>query len=203
MQAVDRDLNYSEPALLGITILPPPFYQTTGFIILLVSGAFLIPTAVYAGILIRQRRRAKLGLEFEPIPNPYMAGGPVRSEEMFFGREEDFKFVDNKLKTEKEGIVIVFYGQRRIGKTSLLHQLLNGRLGEGFMPVLIDMQEMAVNNDGEFYEKIADEVAFGLFKWINVNATEYDFRAGGVNPGRGVGRSGRRASLLSLNPCSD
>jgi hypothetical protein len=182
VQAVDRDLNYSEPASLDITISPPPFYQSPLFIILLVLGSFLIPTAVYASILTAQRRKVKV--EFEPIPNPYMAGGPVRSEEMFFGREEDFKFVQNKLKTEKEGIVIVFYGQRRIGKTSLLHQILNGRLGDGFMPVLIDMQGMAVQNDGEFYEKIADEASFGLSEWLDVNATEYDFRTEGVNPAR-------------------
>jgi hypothetical protein len=186
VQAVDRDLNYSEPASLDITISPPPFYQSTFFIILLVAGAFFIPTAVYASILTAQRRKANV--EFEPIPNPYMAGGPVRSEEMFYGREEDFKFVQNKLKTEKEGIVIVFYGQRRIGKTSLLHQILNGRLGDGFMPVLIDMQGMAVQNDGEFYEKIADEAAFGLSEWLDVNSAEYDFRTEGVNPARAFGR---------------
>jgi len=178
VKAVDIDLNYSEPASLEIKILPPPFYTRAGFIISSIFVAFFIPTITYALLLARQKRQQP----FEPIPNPYMAGGPIRSEEMFFGREEDFRFVENKLKTEKEGIIIVFYGQRRCGKTSLLHQILNGRLGDDFMPVLIDMQEMVVYNDGEFYEKIADEISFGLSRLLDANTDEYDFRTEDTNP---------------------
>jgi len=101
---------------------------------------------------------------------------------MFFGREKDLRFVENKLKVEKEGIIIVFYGQRRSGKTSLLHQLLNGRLGGKFLHVLIDMQDMVVRSDVEFYERIAEEISWELSEWLDINSAEYDFQKENTNP---------------------
>jgi ligand-binding sensor domain-containing protein len=160
--AINRDLVCSEtPATLKLTVIPDPRDQR---------------------ITELESELEEIHGKFEPIPNPYMAGGPVRGREMFFGREEHFRFVSNKLKTEREGIVIVLYGQRRSGKTSLLHQIRNGRLGEDFMPVLIDMQEMAVRSEVEFYERITEEIAFELMEWVDINAAEYDYRGEGENP---------------------
>jgi hypothetical protein len=84
VKAVDRDLNYSEPASVQVTVLPPPFYARSVFIIGAILAVFFVPSAVYAAMFVRQRR-AKL---FEPILNPYIVGNPIRSKEMFFGRDE-------------------------------------------------------------------------------------------------------------------
>ncbi|MBM3212581.1 hypothetical protein FJZ33_10185, partial [Candidatus Poribacteria bacterium] len=173
VKAIDMDLNYSEPASMEVKIEHPPVYTRAGFIGGSIFLAFLIPSIIYAYLLTRQRRKQP----FEPITSPYMVGGPIRNKDMFFGREEDFVFVNNRLKAEKEGITIVFFGQRRSGKTSLLHQILNGRLGENFMPVLIDMQEMPVNNDKEFFQKIADEISFGLSGTLEIDSYKYDFNS--------------------------
>lgn len=35
---------------------------------------------------------------------------------------------------------MVLCGDRRSGKTSILYQILNGRLGDGFLPILVDLQ---------------------------------------------------------------
>ena len=93
---------------------------------------------------------------FSPImPNPYIAGNPIRSPELFFGREEDFRFIRNRLQGEQQGCIIVLRGERRTGKTSILYQILNGRLGDDFVPVFIDMQGMIVQNDAEFLSELS------------------------------------------------
>ena len=151
VQAVDRNLNYSEIKSVSVEVHGPPFYTTLWFLLTCTFGAFAIPTAVYGGLWVR-RRKAK---PFEPIPTPYIVGNPIRSSEMFFGREDDFRFIQAKLGTGKTGLVIVFAGERRSGKTSILFQILNGRLGEQFIPVLLDMQAMVVQDEEEFLERIA------------------------------------------------
>jgi hypothetical protein len=100
--------------------------------------------------------------EFKPISNPYIVGNPIRDPHMFFGREDDFAYVKNKFAGTKEGGMIVLCGARRSGKTSILFQILGGRLGPDFLPVLIDMQSMAIRNDQDMLAKIAQEVAAAI-----------------------------------------
>ncbi len=95
-------------------------------------------------------------LAFEPIyPNPYIAGNPVRSREMFFGREDEFNFIARALEEGRKTALIVLFGERRSGKSSILYQILNGRLGEAFLPFFIDTQIMAgITGDAEFFSRI-------------------------------------------------
>lgn len=100
---------------------------------------------------------------YVPIePNPFIVGNPIRNEDMFFGREDDFRYVRTKLEGAAQGSVIVLCGDRRTGKSSILYQILNGRLGNRFIPVFVDLQEMVVSNDREFFRRvgrlIADEI---------------------------------------------
>nr|MBC8234693.1 hypothetical protein [bacterium] len=168
VQAIDSNLNFSEPASLEIRILSPPFYTHTGFIIGSILAAFLIPTVIYVFLLTQQKKKA-----FEPIPNPYIAGNPIRSKEMFFGRRNDFEFIRAKLATGQTGLVIIFAGERRSGKTSILFQILNGELGERFVPVLLDMQAMTVDSEAEFLEKIASEINLALGEQLELTPTTF------------------------------
>ncbi|MFH1311848.1 MAG: PEGA domain-containing protein [Candidatus Eisenbacteria bacterium] len=95
---------------------------------------------------------------FQPIANPYIVGNPIRDPGMFFGREDDFAYVKRKFFGGKEGGIIVLCGARRSGKTSILFQILGGRLGGDFLPVLTDMQSMMINNDRDFLTKVAREI---------------------------------------------
>ncbi|MBC8278643.1 MAG: PEGA domain-containing protein [FCB group bacterium] len=97
--------------------------------------------------------------DIEPIrPNPYIVGNPIKSDKMFYGRQDDFNYVRTKMST-KINQIIVLYGQRRCGKTSILFQIQNGRLGPDFIPILIDMQTMAgVKSDSNFYLRIISEI---------------------------------------------
>jgi tetratricopeptide (TPR) repeat protein len=73
--------------------------------------------------------------------NPYVAGAPVMNDDMFFGRRQ---LVDRILQTIHNNSLLL-YGERRIGKTSIQHQLKR-RLLEiddpyfAFHPVYIDLQ---------------------------------------------------------------
>lgn len=91
---------------------------------------------------------------FQPIHNPYIVGNPIKDRKMFFGREDDFKFIRQKVAGGQKGGLLVLCGTRRSGKTSILFQIINGRLGEQFLPVLIDMQAMTVESDLDFLIKV-------------------------------------------------
>jgi hypothetical protein len=96
---------------------------------------------------------------FHPIePNPYIVGNPIRSPELFFGREEDFRFIRSRLHAEQQGCVIVLRGERRTGKTSILYQILKGRLGPDFIAVFIDMQGFVVQSDAELLSELAAKI---------------------------------------------
>lgn len=72
------------------------------------------------------------------LANPYVVGAPLSGSQGFYGREEVFRFVNETLAVPVQN-VIVLYGQRRIGKTSLLHQLVK-RMEGNFHAVLFDLQ---------------------------------------------------------------
>ena len=112
--------------------------------------------------------RKKKQAEFKEIPNPYITGKAISDKNMFFGREDIFSFVKDKLsRSVKDGIVL--YGGRRTGKTSILNQIANGRLGDEFVPVFIDMQEMAGVDTHGFFRSIAQKVIEALKIWINLS----------------------------------
>jgi hypothetical protein len=100
---------------------------------------------------------------FVPItPNPFIVGNPVRDRSMFFGREAEFDLVRRRFHPPASGGLLVFSGDRRSGKTSILFQILDGRLGPEFLPALVDMQSMAIENDTDFLAKVASEILDAL-----------------------------------------
>lgn len=90
--------------------------------------------------------------DVQPIPNPYVVGNPVRSAAMFFGRQEDLRWIAEHL-TGRGNEMILLYGQRRIGKTSLLHQIRNQRESGSILPVFVDTHGLLpmLQTDDAFY----------------------------------------------------
>jgi hypothetical protein len=89
--------------------------------------------------------------------NPYIVGNPIKTKDMFFGREDDFLFISRKVGIDKANQVIILCGERRSGKTSILFQILSGRLGEEFLPVLVDMQILAgIKSDFDFFKAVLE-----------------------------------------------
>jgi len=102
--------------------------------------------------------------EFRYIPNLYSTGTPTQDSKMFYGREEDMAFLRNNL-TRDAKTVIVLYGQRRSGKTTLLLQLMNGSALDEHIPVLIDMQRASYNiTINNFLHKVAYYIAQAMKK---------------------------------------
>ena len=111
-------------------------------------------------------------------PNPFITGSPVSDSKRFFGREEDFTYASQRLQTEKEGVVLLFVGERRSGKTSILYQIRNGRLGDEFLPVFIDLQAIvSVTNDREFFTYMAERTCEQVHD-ERIVASSYDFSQG-------------------------
>jgi len=95
--------------------------------------------------------------------NPYVAGGPLKTKEMFFGREDVFEYIRQHLVGEYQDNIIVLHGQKRTGKTSVLYQILNRRLlGDKYVPVYIDLQGMIQLGLGGVLHDMAGEIALTL-----------------------------------------
>ncbi|MFH1567631.1 MAG: PEGA domain-containing protein [Gemmatimonadota bacterium] len=101
-----------------------------------------------------------------------------RKSKVFYGREDDFAFVHRRLVAEKEGIILLFVGGRRSGKTSILYQILGGRLGPEFLPVFVDMQAfLGLTGDGDFLGRLARVTIEGAGD-ERLTPEYYDFAAG-------------------------
>ncbi len=74
----------------------------------------------------------------EPL-NPYVIGNAVGNSSVFVGREDVLQKVRNVLQHQHQG-AIVLYGQRRIGKTSILKELEAKLAQAGYLPIFFDLQ---------------------------------------------------------------
>lgn len=184
VMALNRDLYGIEGPAASISLrVSPPFWRRWWFHAL--AAAFIALLAAAAVALHRMRRREyvlpKELRHFVPIePNPYIVGNPIRTEKMFYGREDDFRYVKTKLEGANQGVVIVFCGERRVGKSSILYQLLNGRLGDRFIPVFVDMQEMVISSDAEFFGRVSKLIAESVNRALGGAASAPSFD--GRNP---------------------
>lgn len=75
--------------------------------------------------------------------NPYIAGNPVGGGDAFIGRADVLREVLRTLQSPHENALLL-YGQRRIGKTSVLQELKERLPAEGaYLPVYFDLQDQA------------------------------------------------------------
>jgi HAMP domain-containing protein len=104
---------------------------------------------------------------FNRIPNPYIVGNPLQGPGMFFGREEDLAWVGKQIESKGNKLIGLF-GQRRIGKTSLLQQILHRRATNNSIPFFVDVQAMVprVKNDSDFYHVLTSDVLEQLPKML-------------------------------------
>jgi hypothetical protein len=92
----------------------------------------------------------------QPI-NPYVAGAPLRGGRGFFGRQDTLDWVARELHNPATNALVLF-GQRRIGKTTLLLQLQRTLPTEAFLPVYFDLQDQATRPLGQVLADLADTV---------------------------------------------
>lgn len=74
------------------------------------------------------------------LENPYVYGEPIKDERLFFGRREELNEIYRGLtKRNKQNYLVT--GPRRVGKTSLLHQL-KARMEYPFLPLMLTPESM-------------------------------------------------------------
>jgi len=128
-----------------------PIYKTPLFWGSLIFAALL----ALAGWLLN--RKLKRRIAFVSRYNPYIAGAPIRNEEMFFGRDRLMARIINTLHNNS----LMLHGPRRIGKTSLLHQL-SEKLDKDadrdyyYVPVFIDLQGV---EEQKFFLHLMQDIA--------------------------------------------
>ncbi len=161
--ALNRDLYGANAPVATLSVrVGLPFWKSWWFYALTIA---VIGLALGAAFAVRRFGDREYVLPKElrsyvPIePNPFIVGNPIRTEKMFYGREDDFRYVRTKLEGTSQGVVIVFCGERRAGKSSILYQVAGGRLGERFIPVFVDLQEMVIASDSEFFARISRAIA--------------------------------------------
>jgi len=94
--------------------------------------------------------------------NPYIAGNPVGGSEAFIGRKGVYQDVLRVLKSPNEN-GIVLYGQRRIGKTSVLLELAKSLPDNGlFFSVYFDLQDKAALSLNEVLKQLAEKILYDL-----------------------------------------
>ncbi|MFQ5349178.1 MAG: AAA family ATPase [Thermoanaerobaculia bacterium] len=127
-----------------------PRGRSPGLLSATAAGLLLI-VGLAVGAHARRRRRLR-----RRRFNPYMAGAPVLDEKLFFGREQ---LIERILQTLHNNSLLL-HGERRIGKTTLQHQLKR-RLealddpAYQFYPVYIDLQGTP---EDRFFATLAEEI---------------------------------------------
>lgn len=102
--------------------------------------------------------------------NPYIIGQPVKDPKLFFGRDEILQDILNRLQSSSEQNMLLIHGQRRIGKSSLLYQVVNqvrAKLTEYYLPVLVDLMG-SVN-----IQRLMEELARRIADALGMEADEY------------------------------
>lgn len=95
------------------------------------------------------------------FPIPYVTGTPLKTDNVFVGREDVFSFIQENLLGVHQNNVIILHGQRRTGKTSVLYRLGSVMQGTHY-GVLIDMQGKPARGEADFLYSIADDIAYAL-----------------------------------------
>jgi hypothetical protein len=95
------------------------------------------------------------------FPIPYVTGTPLKTNQVFVGREDVFAFIRENLLGAHQNNAIILHGQRRTGKTSALYRL-GAVMADTHYAVLVDMQGKPARGEADFLYSLADEIVFTL-----------------------------------------
>lgn len=149
LQARDQSFNYSASAMMDfVAYLPPVTIPVPGLGSVTVTvfgalaglGSLLVVGSGYLTLVILSNRRRSLEALSREY-NPYVSGEPVRQDDMFFGRGQLLQRIIDSLHNNS----LMIHGERRIGKTSLLLQLISTlqKVDDPdywFVPVYVDLE---------------------------------------------------------------
>jgi hypothetical protein len=89
--------------------------------------------------------------------NPYIAGSPIRSPRDFYGRKDEVREIFSLIKKQQS---ISLTGQRRIGRTSILHHITNPEIieeylsPESYIVLYIDFEGLSELTQTQFWKLV-------------------------------------------------
>lgn len=92
-------------------------------------------------------------------PNPY--GPAVAAGLRFYGREVECQRISVFLRDQSQNTTILLWGQKRIGKTSLVLRLQEQSQGD-FLPVYIDVQGLKDGSTSQFLYQLMSRISMAL-----------------------------------------
>lgn len=106
--------------------------------------------------------------------NPYIAGSPILNAAQFFGREELIRSIEAELLNPSVKVIVLF-GQRRIGKTSIQLQLRQSLAAPPLVPVFFDLQGWSERPLGELLFELASSTLRCIGATLDIGtANDYD-----------------------------
>jgi TIR domain/AAA ATPase domain len=141
LQDPSRKLEATESALRSLADIQSGLLDQSGPI----PAACGKVVARWADLLTAAREDAQAAVEqTRAIENPFVFGNPVHplADGLFTGRRDIALEIEQNILRAAQTPTLLLYGQRRMGKTSILNQLPT-LLGPGFLPVTVDCQAPA------------------------------------------------------------
>jgi ABC-type branched-subunit amino acid transport system substrate-binding protein len=96
-------------------------------------------------------------------PNPYIIGVPIRDPNKFFGREPEFSNINDSLQNNEQ--LILLYGQRRIGKSSVIAQIPKKLSTNEFVFISFDFHDKGNLS----HQEILRSIAIGIIENLETN----------------------------------
>ncbi|MFM6122456.1 MAG: ABC transporter substrate-binding protein [Sphaerospermopsis kisseleviana] len=89
-------------------------------------------------------------------PNPYIIGRPITDPEKFFGREDLFSLIADSILQNAQ--LTLLYGQRRIGKSSILNLIPKKISDDEFIFINFDFQDKEKLSNNQILSDIAQKI---------------------------------------------
>lgn len=138
--------------------------------------------------LNKLKNRSVLGINLVPdmysprkwtqtIQNPYMVGRPIWVSDLFVGRLDVISFVRDNIRVKGSTTnpnILCLYGERRLGKTSVLYRIMDTIDPEDLSWVFVDLQGIVDGNQTIpiFFYRISRKIALTA-KRESIQKTDY------------------------------
>ena len=175
----DQAFNYSQPITQALIAVAPPILvelpvlgavDARVFQLLILFGSLGLFGFGYVSYEILQHR-LRISAAIRRRFNPYISGEPVRREDMFFGRQDLLRRIVATLHNNS----IMIFGERRIGKTTILYQLstILRQINDSeywFVPVFIDLEG---TTEDRLFHLLMEEIAQTVTTLPNLTPFDY------------------------------
>jgi len=133
--------------------------------------------------LLQHAINNQINIQKETLLNPYIPGNPLKiTEQIFVGRDKIALEIETLL-YKPNCPPLWFYGQRRMGKTSILYHLPKF-LPKNIIPIFSDVQGNGITNNVYFFSAICCDICTAVKEYLSVTLQEPELTELEKNPVR-------------------